>query len=271
MPEGKAKAKTRFSVVTVVRNEPRVADTVRSVLAQKGLDLECVVVDGASSDGTLAALAPFKGRIRLQSEPDKGIYDAMNKGLKRARGRVVGFLNAGDVFLGDRNLAAVAKAFDTDPHLGACFAGLEIRDEQGRLKRWWPAEPYVEGAFTKGWMPCHPTFYALRRPLLDLGGFDTRYRLAADYDLMLKALTVAKLPSKPLALALVRMKSGGASQASFSALWRHNREAWAAARAAGALDSSFAGFLARKWGHKLPQLFRRPGPAGNILTPPAME
>lgn len=251
------KAKTRISVVTVVRNEPRVALTVQSILAQKGVDLESVVVDGASNDGTLEALRPFKGKIRLISEADKGIYDAMNKGLKLARGRVIGFLNAGDVLEGNQSLAAVARAFDEDSKLKATFGGLEIVDAEGRVKRWWPAEPYLEGAFGRGWMPCHPTFYALRKELLDLGGFDIQYRLASDYDLMLRFLTSPGSHSVPLPLTLVRMQSGGASQASLGAVWRHNREAWAAARAAGATRASFPLFIARKIGNKVPQLFLR--------------
>lgn len=246
-----------LSVVTVVRNDPAVALTVRSVLAQKGADFECVVLDGASTDSTLEVLAPFKRRIRLVSEADGGIYEAMNKGLRFARGRVVGFLNAGDVFAGERSLEAVAGAFARNKDLGACFAGLEICDADGKLKRWWPAEPHRVGAFSRGWMPSHPTFYALRRALLDLGGFDTKYRLAADYDLMLRALEIAHLHSTALPVTLVRMRSGGASQASLAALWRHNREAWVAARAAGAVQSSFLGFVARKWKHKLPQLLNR--------------
>ncbi|HTB22805.1 MAG TPA: glycosyltransferase family 2 protein [bacterium] len=244
----------KLSVVTVVRNDPAVASTVSSVLAQKGLDVECVVIDGASTDGTLAALKPMRRRIRLFSEPDSGIYDAMNKGLHRARGRVVGFLNAGDVFLGDHNLAEVSRAFSSDKGLGACFSGLEISDPQGKRKRWWPASEYQPGAFAAGWMPSHPTFYALRRPLLDLGGFDLRYRLAADYDLMLRALEQAQLRSVALPLCLVRMRSGGASQASLGALWRHNREAWSAATAAGTVRCSFGRFLARKWSHKWRQV-----------------
>lgn len=248
-----------LSVVTVVRNDPAVALTVRSVLAQKGVEFECVVLDGASTDSTLEVLAPFKRRIRLLSEADGGIYEAMNKGLRLARGRVIGFLNAGDVFVGERGLGAVAGAFTRDKTLGACFAGLEICDAQGALKRWWPAQPYQDGAFSRGWMPSHPTFYALRRALLDLGGFDTKYRLAADYDLMLRALEIAHLSSIALPVALVRMRSGGASQASLAALWRHNKEAWAAGRAAGVVRSSFPGFVARKWKHKLPQLLGREG------------
>jgi glycosyltransferase involved in cell wall biosynthesis len=249
-----------LTIVTIVRNDFTVASTVRSVLSQKAVDREIAVIDGASTDATLSALAPFKRRIRLFSAPDKGIYDAMNKGLRLARGRVVGFLNAGDVFTSERSLASVAQAFSTDPKLGATFSSLEIADTQGRVKRWWPAEPYVPGAFAKGWMPSHPTFYALRQSLLDLGGFDTRYRLAADYDLMLRALFVTGLKSKALPGTLVRMRSGGASQASLSALWLHNREAWTAARACGATTDPFPVFLAKKWGYKIPQVFRRPTP-----------
>jgi glycosyltransferase involved in cell wall biosynthesis len=247
-----------ISVVTVVRNDAAVADTVRGVLAQKGVRVESVVIDGASTDGTLAALAPFKRRIRLLSEPDKGIYDAMNKGLRLATGTVIGFLNAGDVFTGVDGLAAVADAFARDKGLEAAFAGLEIAGQDGRVGRWWPAQAHVPGAFARGWMPSHPTFYALRKPLLELGGFNTTYRLAADYDLMLRALEVARLKSIPLPLTLVRMRSGGASQASFKALWRHNRESWTAARAAGVVTSAFPSFLAKKWARKIPQVFRRP-------------
>lgn len=243
-----------------MRNEPLAAATVQSVLDQKGLDLECVVVDGASTDGTLAALAPFASRIRLLSEPDQGIYDAMNKGLRMATGDVVGFLNAGDTFVGDRNLAALALAFQANPALGACFGGLEIADDQGRIRRWWPAEEYKAGAFESGWMPSHPTFYARRQSLLDLGGFNTRYRLAADYDLMLRSLAVAGLPSQALGVTLVRMRAGGASQASLRAMWQHNREAWTAARTSGVYQGGFAGFVARKIGRKLPQLLARPRP-----------
>jgi glycosyltransferase involved in cell wall biosynthesis len=246
-----------LSVVTVVKNNPAVAETVRSVLAQKGLDLESVVIDGASTDATLAALKPFKRRIRLVSEADGGIYSAMNKGLRLAKGRVVGFLNAGDLFVGDHNLAAVAKAFISDPGLGACFADLEIVDALSRVKRWWPAQPYSR-PFSTGWTPSHPTFYALRQALLDLGGFDTRYRLAADFDLILRALEVAHLRSTVVPRTLVRMQSGGASQAGWGALWRHNREAWMAARSAGITRASFAVFLADKLGRKIPQLIRRP-------------
>jgi glycosyltransferase len=249
-----------LSVITVVKNNPDVAKTLHSVMAQKGLDLESVVIDGASTDGTLAALKPFRRRIRLVSAPDRGIYDGMNKGLRLAKGRVVGFLNAGDVFVGDRNLAAVAKAFTSDPALGVCLADLEIVDARGRVKRWWPAQAYQQGAFSRGWTPSHPTFYALRQALLDLGGFDTRYGLAADYDLMLKALELAHMRSAVVPRTLVRMHSGGASQASWRAVFRHNLEAWMAARYAGVTRAPFMLFLARKWGRKLPQLLSaRPG------------
>lgn len=244
------------SVVTVVRNDPSVLATVQSVLAQKGVDVECLVIDSVSTDGTLEALAPYRDRIRLVSEPDLGIYDAMNKGLRLGTGRIVGFLNAGDVFVGDDNLAAVARAFDGDAGLGACFSDLEIVDAQGNVRRWWPAQAHWPGAFASGWEPSHPTFYALRQSLLDLGGFDTRYSLAADYDLMLKALEFARLRSTVVPRTLVRMRAGGASQASLDAVWRRNREAWRAARAAG-MASTFAGFLARRWSRKLPQLFQR--------------
>jgi glycosyltransferase len=247
----------KISVVTVVRNDPSVADTVASVLAQRGVSVESVVIDGASSDGTLRALAPYKRRIRMLSEADRGLYDAMNKGLNLARGQVVGFLNAGDVFASPQALAVVAKAFQRDPRLEAVWSGLEIVGPDGRVKRRWPAEAFVAGAFSRGWMPSHPSFYAKRRRLLDLGGFDTRYRLAADYDLMLRGLETTAWRGLAVPGTLVQMRSGGASQRSLGAWLTHNREAWTAARQARATRLSFPHFLLKKAISKLPQLFHR--------------
>jgi glycosyltransferase involved in cell wall biosynthesis len=244
----------RITVVTVVRNDPSVADTVASVLSQKGLSVESLVIDGASTDGTLAALAPFRRRARIVSAPDAGLYHAMNKGLRLAKGQVLGFLNAGDLFASQHALAAIAQAFEADRALDAAWGGLEIISAAGEIKRRWPAAPYQAGAFSRGWMPSHPSFYAKRQRLLRLKGFDTRYRLAADYDLMLRGLELGRWQGVAVPGTLVRMRSGGASQRSLGAWWQHNREAWLSARRAGVTAGTFPLFLAQKAGRKIGQL-----------------
>ena len=244
----------KISVITVVRNDPSAAQTVAGILAQRGVEVESLVIDGASTDGTLEALAPFKRRIRLFSAPDAGLYDAMNKGLQLARGQVVGFLNAGDVYASPDALAGIVQAFRAQRDLDAAWGGLEIVGADGAVKRRWPAEAYVQGAFGRGWMPSHPSFYAKRERLLALKGFDTAYRLAADYDLMLRGLEIAHWKGRPIDGTLVRMRSGGASQRSLAAWWSHNREAWMAAQKTGGIRSGFLLFLFKKAGRKIFQV-----------------
>lgn len=244
----------KLSIVTVVRNDPQVAATVASVLAQKSVSVESLVIDGASTDGTLAALAPFKRRVRLVSAPDDGIYHAMNKGLRLAKGAVVGFLNAGDVYASENALAGIAKAFGAQRDLDAAWGGLEIVGANGAIKRRWPAEAYAPRAFSRGWMPSHPSFYAKRQRLLSLNGFDTAYRLAADYDLMLRGLELAHWKGRAIEGTLVRMRSGGASQRSLGAWWAHNREAWTAAQKAGITRAGLLSFVFKKAGRKIFQV-----------------
>jgi len=249
----------KISVITVVRNNPQVAGAVRSALGQKGVRVESLVIDGASTDGTLAALEPLKKRIRLFSGKDKGIYDAMNKGLAKASGDVVGFLNADDIFQDEKVLADVAASFK-DRKVQAVYGDLVFVDalDALRVRRFWRSRPYVVGDFTRGWMPAHPTFYARRSAFRKLGGFELDYGLAADYELMLRFLETGGLLSRYVPRIFVRMRSGGASNVSWGAHLRHNRDAWRAARDHGLGVGPFAWFLMRKAGGKLRQFFVRP-------------
>lgn len=249
----------KISVITVVRNNPQVAEAVASVLAQKGVKVESLVIDGASTDGTLKALKPFRMRARIFSGPDKGIYDAMNKGLAQATGAVVGFLNADDLYQDASVLAEVARVFQ-DPKIQVAFGDLVFvgADDISRVRRYWRSRPYRAHDFERGWMPAHPTFFARRGAFKRFGGFDLRYGLAADYDLMLRFLAVHQLPSRHIPRVLVRMRTGGASTLSLGAHLRHNRAAWQAAKDRGLMVGPLAWFMLRKAGSKLIQWIRRP-------------
>jgi len=217
----------KISVVTVCfNNADTVADTLISVASQSHPSIEHIVVDGASTDRTLDIVRDLGAHVdRLISEPDQGIYDAMNKGLAAATGDLVGFLNADDLFAGPEALAQIADAAEAERRDAVCGDLVYVRhDRPDQVVRYWRCGPFSPGRLRYGWMPPHPTFYIRRSLLPQLGGFDTRLRIAADYDFMLRCL---RLPGFKLAYVpqvLVRMRMGGASNRSLQAMLRKSRE-----------------------------------------------
>ena len=223
-----------ISIVTAVFNAERtIAQTMESILAQVDVGAELVVIDGGSSDGTLRVLESYRDRIAvLVSEPDGGIYDALNKGLGRAGGDVVGFLHADDCFADAFVLRRIRNAFS----IGAVDAVygdlLYVRNsDPARALRYWRAGAFSRKRLGWGWMPPHPTFYARRNLYRQLGGFDTSYRIAADYDCMLRFLTRPEVRVEYIPEVLVRMRTGGASNQSLSNIARKSREDLRALRA----------------------------------------
>lgn len=214
----------KLSIITVAfQAERTIARAAASVLGQRqtGFELEYIVVDGASQDGTLAALESYRGQIdRLISEPDEGLYHAMNKGWQAATGDFVGFLNADDVYADDGVLARVAAVAGG---AGGVYGDL-VYVEGERIVRHWVSGSYRAGAFRRGWMPPHPAFFARREAFVKWGGFRTELRSAADYELMLRFIHVHELPLAYLPEVLVRMEVGGVSNASWRHRLRANRE-----------------------------------------------
>jgi glycosyltransferase len=248
-----------FSLITVVRNNPQVAEAVASVLDQDYPGrIESIVIDGASTDGTLAALAPLRGRLaHLVSEPDRGIYDAMNKGLRLATGDLVGLLNADDLYQDRQVFARVARAFE-DPAVEACFGDLVYvrAEDPTRVLRYWKSGPPRPDAFQWGWMPPHPTLFLRRGVYERLGLFDLRYRIASDYEFMLRVLLKHRLKAVYLPEVLVRMRAGGASNGSLKGILRANAEC---RRAFRDLDLPCTPlFTPAKLARHAAQLFRRP-------------
>lgn len=205
----------KISIITVcLNNRATICDTITSVLSQSCEDLEYIIVDGGSDDGTLAVLAEYGNRItRVISEPDHGMYDAMNKGIAVAGGDVIGILNADDVYVDSTVLVRVADLFK-NPENDACYADLVYVDASGRTVRNWKAGEYVRRKMYTGWMPPHPTFFVRRSCYEQYGGYRTDMGTAADYELMLRYLLCHSITPAYLPGALVRMRIGGSSNCS---------------------------------------------------------
>jgi glycosyltransferase involved in cell wall biosynthesis len=249
----------KLSIVTVCYNAAAtIEDTLRSVAAQTHRDVEHIVVDGASRDATLEIVGRYRAGIaRLVSEPDRGLYDAMNKGIALATGEVVGMLNADDIYADEHVLARIARCFE-DPAVDACYGDLVYvaREEPRRVVRYWKSCSYRDGLFEKGWIPAHPTFFVRRRVYRQCGGFDLDYRLQSDFELALRLLAVHRIRSVYIPEILVRMRMGGVSNRRLTTILRGNLEAYRACRRHGLAVTPW--FMARKILSRLPQFFTRP-------------
>jgi glycosyltransferase involved in cell wall biosynthesis len=225
-----------ISVITAVFNRAAtLGESLRSVHSQRWPEIEHIVIDGGSTDGSLAILDQHKSRIaKIVSEPDGGLYDALNKGIRQASGDVIGFMHADDEFATPHALARVAQAFE-DPDVGAVYGDLVYvkKNDVSRVVRYWRAGQYQRTQLTQGWMPPHPTFYVRREVYSRFGGFDTRYRIAADYENMLRILWRGRIKAAYIPEVLVRMRVGGISNMSIFNMLHKSREDYAAMRENG--------------------------------------
>jgi len=231
-------------------------ECLASVAGQSHREREHIVIDGGSTDNTQAVLQAHRDQFAaVVSEPDHGLYDAINKGLARAGGDVVGLLNADDLYADSEVLARVAAAF-ADPAVDAVYGDLVYvaRHDISRVIRYWRAGDFDPARLRRGWMAPHPTLY-LRRSLYErFGMFNTRYRIAADYDLMLRMLTQVHGHVHYLPEVLVRMRVGGVSNRSPRHVLRKSWEDYHAMRA-----NKIGGLGALAWKNlsKVPQFVRR--------------
>ena len=206
----------KISVITATWNcAATLGDCLVAVKRQTHTDREHVVIDGASSDGTLELLQARRDQLAvLVSEPDRGIYDALNKGIARASGDVVGFLHADDVYAGPDVLAHVAQAF-ADPTVCAVYGDLQYvrKDNLNQVVRHWQSSPFTRARLQRGWMPPHPTLYVRREWYQRMGGFSI-LSLFAQPDF--KAVYLPEV--------LVKMRLGGASNRSLKNIIQKSRE-----------------------------------------------
>lgn len=193
------------------------------------------MIDGASRDGTFKILEQHRSQLAvLLSEPDEGIYDALNKGIARSTGDVVGFLHADDLYANDGVLAEVAKAF-SDPAVCAVYGDLEYvkQKDTSRIVRRWKSSTFSLSQLAWGWMPPHPTLYVRKEWYQKIGGFDTKYRIAADYFSILELFSQPTFKAVYLPQVMVRMRVGGESNKSIKNIWRKSREDFDALRRSG--------------------------------------
>jgi len=247
----------KISVITAVYNaRDTIADAIELVLAQDYADVELVVIDGASTDGTTKLLESFRDKIDVfVSEPDQGIYDALNKGIRHATGDVVGFLHADDLFADHTILSKIAAAFAA-PDVGAVYGDLVYvsKAEPDNVIRYWQSGAYSIDKLKQGWMPPHPTFYVRRSLYEQHGGFDTSFHIAADYDCMLRFLGRAKIKATYIPLVMVKMRLGSESNRSVGNIIRKSKEDYRALK-----NNGVGGVWALVWKNlsKLPQFFER--------------
>lgn len=204
---------SKISIVTAVYNRAgTIEQTLRSVREQTWPHVEHIAIDGGSTDGTLDVLRSHKSQLAaLVSEPDQGIYDALNKGMALATGDIVGLLHSDDFFAHQDVLSRIADAFQ-DASIDVAYGDLDyVSQSDGRVVRRWRSGRYSPGRLRFGWMPPHPTFYVRRRLLEKLGGYDLSMRLGADFDFTLRYLIHAGESVAYLPEVLVKMRTGGAS------------------------------------------------------------
>lgn len=224
----------KVTVITVARNAARtIADTMASIAAQTGADIEHLVIDGASSDDTARIVADLATPgTRILSEPDGGLYDAMNKGLALANGDVVGFLNADDFYCRTDAVALVAAAIGGSDAVSGGVAIVKA-DDIDRLRRAYPSQPFSPWMLRFGHMPPHPGFYATRAAFARVGGFDPRIRIGADFEWMVRFFTVDHLRAVAIRETLVTLRDGGLSNSGFASRRAINAEAVASLRRHG--------------------------------------
>ncbi len=235
----------KVSVITATYNSAKtLRDTLDSILAQTYPDIESIIVDGASKDGTMDIVREyetrFEGRMRWISEPDKGIYDAMNKGIKMAGGDVIGVLNSDDFYHDERVVEDIVNAFD-QKNVDCIYGNLVFIDvkDKNNILRIWKGTQHECGAFLRGWHPAHPTCYAKRIWFERFGGFNLQYAISADFELMLRFIEKGQIRNAYLDRYFVKMRMGGESTGSIRNIIKGNRNILRALRDNGFKPSRF--------------------------------
>lgn len=218
----------KVSIITAVYNRvDTLADTIDSVLSQTYPDIEYILIDGMSSDGTHEIVNRYRDRIdQSVREKDRGIYDALNKGIRLAKGEIVGLLHADDFFTDPHVIERIVQEFSQHPDTMGTYGDLNYVDSKhtGRKIRRWVARDYQVQRFRWGWMPPHPTVYLRRECYQSHGLFRDDFRLAADYELLVRMMVSNRLAMRYIPRTLVSMRVGGLSNASLSNRLRANRE-----------------------------------------------
>ncbi|MDT0647449.1 glycosyltransferase family 2 protein [Zunongwangia sp. F260] len=228
-----------ISIITATYNsEASILSAIKSVAVQDYLNVELVIVDGGSSDNTVSIVKDNYSRpLKIISEKDKGIYDALNKGVKAASGDIIGLVHSDDFLASPDIISEVVAAFQQN-EVDGVYGDLQYvnKEDTSKVIRYWKSEQFYPGLLKEGWMPAHPTLF-LRKEVYDKHGlFNLNYRIAADYDLMLRIFSDSVLNFMYLPRVITKMRVGGASNRSLSNIKLKSAEDLLALKANGMRD-----------------------------------
>lgn len=265
-----------ISIITATYNSAgTLASTFESILAQTYTDYEVLVIDGASTDGTqeiVEQYAPrFGEKLRFVSEPDRGLYDAMNKGLRLSQGDIVGLLNSDDFYSSPDVLQRIVTAF-RQSEVDAVYGDVIYvsPDDTSKILRHYSSRPFRPWLMRLGFMPAHPSFYCKREHYLRHGLFDLSYKVAADFEQLLRLLFVHRIPTAYLPHTLVTMRAGGVSNASWRSHVAIMRDHLRALRTNGVRSNVL--LLSLRYLYKIAEVVRtRSLAALQVLTPPSTK
>jgi glycosyltransferase involved in cell wall biosynthesis len=217
----------KVSLITVVYNNKHfIEDSIRSVLIQNYSNIEYIIIDGGSTDGTLNIINKYKSHIDIiVSESDNGIYDAMNKGILKSSGDIIGFLNSDDFFTSSNIVSDIINIFDTND-ISIVYANVSYvkKYDTNVILRNWISKKYHKNYFELGNVPAHPTFYVKKKIYIENEMFDTNLKFAADYDLMFRFLKIKNYPSFYYNQRIIKMRIGGATSKNIKNIIKQNIE-----------------------------------------------
>ncbi len=216
----------KVSLITVTFNsEKYLSHCIESVQMQGYKNIEHIIIDGKSADGTVSIIKKYESKIsKWISEPDRGMYDAINKGIAMATGDIVGILNSDDMLVSDDVIENIVNTFNKE-NVDSVYGDLQYVDKEDteRIFRTWKGKKYDRNLFRHGWMPGHPTFYVKRALIAQYGGYENHYFTAADYEFMARYLFKHKISSHYMPKLIVKMRMGGASNKNIYQRLRANR------------------------------------------------
>jgi len=218
----------KISIITVCYcSEKTIENTIQSVISQDYPFIEYLIVDGNSIDKTLEITAKYSANISKQiSEPDKGIYDAMNKGITMATGDIIGILNSDDIFTSNTIISDIVNVFDSNPDIDAVYGNISyFRDElTGKKVRTWVSKPYYPKFFDNGEVPPHPSLFVKKSVYNAIGAYFPDFKITSDYEFMLRAFKIHGYKPYYLSKFIVNMRMGGESTKSLKNILIGNKE-----------------------------------------------
>lgn len=218
----------KISIITVVyNNDKTIEDAIKSVLSQSYSNIDYIIIDGGSSDKTVTIINEYKEQLGyFISEKDKGIYDAMNKGINAAKGDVIGILNSDDLYQDTTVIETVMNQFNQNPSIDVVYGDLVYvkSDNVNKVVRNWKSNPYYNSFFENGNVPPHPSLFVKKSVYEKAGFFNLDFKLAADYEFMLRIFKKHNFNSKYINRVIVKMRLGGATNQSFSNIKKQNIE-----------------------------------------------